>query len=153
MTKILNYINNEWVEPKVSEYADVINPATGEVLAKTPLCGQADVEVAAKAAAEAYPAWRATPTQDRIQYLFKSFKGAQLCCDSAAGIRVCTIRPNHAHRQPNEFACVGDLPGCRFYGVALRVLFQAPLDWPHGPTDHTAFTRATTRSAQLSDWA
>jgi len=71
MTKILNYINNEWVEPKVSEYADVINPATGEVIAKTPLCGKVEVEAAAKAASDAFPAWRATPTQDRIQYLFK----------------------------------------------------------------------------------
>jgi malonate-semialdehyde dehydrogenase (acetylating)/methylmalonate-semialdehyde dehydrogenase len=71
MTKILNYINSEWVEPKVSEYADVINPATGEVIAKTPLSGKAEVDEAVKAAAEAFPAWRATPTQDRIQYLFK----------------------------------------------------------------------------------
>jgi malonate-semialdehyde dehydrogenase (acetylating)/methylmalonate-semialdehyde dehydrogenase len=71
MTKILNYINNEWVEPKVSEYADVINPATGEVIAKTPLCGKSEVDAGAKAASDAFPAWRATPTQDRIQYLFK----------------------------------------------------------------------------------
>jgi malonate-semialdehyde dehydrogenase (acetylating)/methylmalonate-semialdehyde dehydrogenase len=71
MTKILNYINNEWVEPQVSEYAEVINPATGEVLTKTPLCGKAEVAAAAQAAAAAFPAWRATPTQDRIQHLFK----------------------------------------------------------------------------------
>ena len=51
MTKILNYMNNEWVEPEVSEYADVINPATGEVIAKTPLCGKAEVDAAAQAAA------------------------------------------------------------------------------------------------------
>ena len=71
MMKILNYINNEWVEPKVEGFADVINPATGEVIAKTPLCGKADVDAATKAASAAFPAWRATPTQDRIQYLFK----------------------------------------------------------------------------------
>ena len=71
MTKILNYINNEWVEPKVNEYAEVINPATSEVIAKTPLCGKAEVDAATKAASEAFPAWRTTPTQDRIQYLFK----------------------------------------------------------------------------------
>lgn len=71
MTEILNYINNEWVEPNVSEFADVINPATGEVLAKTPLCGKEEVDAATKAASDAFPAWRATPTQDRIQYLFK----------------------------------------------------------------------------------
>jgi len=71
MRKILNYINNEWIEPDISEYADVINPATGEVIAKTPLCGKAEVDAAAKAASAAFPAWRQTPAQDRIQYLFK----------------------------------------------------------------------------------
>jgi malonate-semialdehyde dehydrogenase (acetylating)/methylmalonate-semialdehyde dehydrogenase len=69
--KILNYINNEWVEPKTNEYADVINPATGQLIAKTPLCGKEEVDAAAKAAAAAFPAWRRTPVQDRIQYLFK----------------------------------------------------------------------------------
>ena len=69
--KILNYIDNEWIEPQVSEYTQVINPATGEVLARTPLCGKAEVDAAAQAAAGAFPSWRATPTQDRIQYLFK----------------------------------------------------------------------------------
>ena len=71
MKKILNYINGEWVEPKVSEYVDVINPATGAVVARTPVSGVADVEAAAKAAADAFPAWRRTPAQDRVQYLFK----------------------------------------------------------------------------------
>ena len=69
--KILNYINNEWVEPDVESYADVLNPATGEVIARTPLCGQAEVDAASRAAAQAFPGWRQTPAQDRIQYLFK----------------------------------------------------------------------------------
>lgn len=69
--EILNYINNEWVKPNVKEYLDVINPATGQVIAKTPLGTKADVESAAKAASEALPAWRSTPVNDRVQYLFK----------------------------------------------------------------------------------
>jgi malonate-semialdehyde dehydrogenase (acetylating)/methylmalonate-semialdehyde dehydrogenase len=69
--KILNFVNNEWVEPQVSEFAEVINPATGEIIARTPLCGKAEVDAAAKAAAEAFLAWRTTPVQDRVQYLFK----------------------------------------------------------------------------------
>ena len=69
--KILNYINGEWVSPIVSEYVDIINPATGEVMAKTPLSGKADVDSAANAAAAAFPAWRSTPVQDRIQFLFR----------------------------------------------------------------------------------
>jgi malonate-semialdehyde dehydrogenase (acetylating)/methylmalonate-semialdehyde dehydrogenase len=71
MQKILNYINGEWIDPAVSEYVDVINPATGEVIAKTPLSHASDVEAAAKAAAEALPAWRRVPANERVQYLFK----------------------------------------------------------------------------------
>ena len=68
---ILNYINGEWIKPEVNEYVDVINPATGQVIARTPLCGKDVVNAAAKAASEAFPAWRRTPVQDRVQYLFK----------------------------------------------------------------------------------
>jgi len=71
MQKILNYVNGEWAEPKVSEYGDVINPATGELMARTPLCGPDAVDAAVRAAAAATPEWRRTPVQDRIQYLFK----------------------------------------------------------------------------------
>ena len=69
--EILNYINGEWVKPDVKEYFDVINPATGEVIARTPLGSKVDVDAAAKAASEALPAWRKTPVNDRVQYLFK----------------------------------------------------------------------------------
>jgi len=69
--EVLNYINGEWVKPNVSESVDVINPATGQLITKTPLSTKADVDVAAKAANEALPAWRRTPVQDRVQYLFK----------------------------------------------------------------------------------
>jgi malonate-semialdehyde dehydrogenase (acetylating) / methylmalonate-semialdehyde dehydrogenase len=71
MMKILNYINGEWIEPNVAEFIDVVNPATGLLLALTPICGPSDVDTAARAAAEALPAWRRTPAQERIQYLFK----------------------------------------------------------------------------------
>jgi len=42
--EILNYINGEWVKPTVKDYFDVINPATGVVIARTPLGTKADVE-------------------------------------------------------------------------------------------------------------
>ena len=71
MEKILNFINGEWVSPEVVEYVDVINPAFGSVIAKTPLCGAGDVDAACKAASDALSAWRRTPAQERVQYLFK----------------------------------------------------------------------------------
>ncbi|MCQ3936845.1 MAG: methylmalonate-semialdehyde dehydrogenase (CoA acylating) [Chloroflexi bacterium] len=69
--EILNYINGEWTKPNVKEYVDVINPATGQVIAKTPLGTKADVDAAARAAREAFDGWRRTPVNDRVQYLFK----------------------------------------------------------------------------------
>ena len=68
---ILNYVNGEWIKPAVNEFLDVVNPATGQVIAKTPLSTKADVDAAAKSASNAFPAWRRTPVQDRVQYLFK----------------------------------------------------------------------------------
>lgn len=69
--EILNYINNEWIKPHVNEYFDVINPATGQVIARTPFSRKADVDAAARAAGAAFPAWRRVPVNDRVQYLFK----------------------------------------------------------------------------------
>ena len=69
--EILNYINGSWIKPSVTDYLDVINPATGVVIAKTPLGTKADVESAAKAARDAFDSWRRTPVNDRVQYLFK----------------------------------------------------------------------------------
>jgi malonate-semialdehyde dehydrogenase (acetylating)/methylmalonate-semialdehyde dehydrogenase len=71
MQKIINYINGEWIEPVVLEMIDVVNPATGEPLAQTPVCGSQEVNMAAAAAADALSGWRRTPAQERIQYLFK----------------------------------------------------------------------------------
>lgn len=70
MMKILNYVNGEWVEPVVSTYVDVINPATGMIEAQTPICGRDDVHLAAQAALDALPGWRRVPAQERVQYLF-----------------------------------------------------------------------------------
>lgn len=68
---ILNFVDGKWVKPSVMEYVDVVNPATGELMAKTPLCGEREVAAAAQAATQAYPAWRQTPVQERVQPLFK----------------------------------------------------------------------------------
>lgn len=70
-TKVPNYVNGEWVESSAREWLDVRNPATGESLGKVPICGAAEVTKAIDAAAAAFPAWRRTPPEDRIQPLFK----------------------------------------------------------------------------------
>jgi len=70
-TRIPNYINGEWVDSNAREWADVVNPATSESLGKVPISDAAEVTKAIDAAAAAFPAWRRTPPEDRIQPLFK----------------------------------------------------------------------------------
>jgi len=69
--RVSQYINGCWVESNAAEWQDVVNPATGEVLAKVPLTDAAEVSGAIEVAAAAYPDWRRTPPEDRIQPLFK----------------------------------------------------------------------------------
>jgi malonate-semialdehyde dehydrogenase (acetylating)/methylmalonate-semialdehyde dehydrogenase len=72
MTRILkNYINGKWTDSKNSGSLDVINPATGHLLARVPSGSKDDIKDAAEAAHEAWPSWRNTPAPQRIQYLFK----------------------------------------------------------------------------------
>jgi malonate-semialdehyde dehydrogenase (acetylating)/methylmalonate-semialdehyde dehydrogenase len=69
--KIPNYINGEWRSSTASEYLDVVNPATMDVLGQVPLSPPAEVDEAAQAAATAMESWRRLPPGERIQYLFK----------------------------------------------------------------------------------
>jgi malonate-semialdehyde dehydrogenase (acetylating) / methylmalonate-semialdehyde dehydrogenase len=69
--KAMNYIGGDWIAGASADVSAVINPATGEVLAEVPLADASDVNKAVEAAAAAFPAWRQTPPQDRIQYLFR----------------------------------------------------------------------------------
>ena len=71
IVKLTNYINGQSANSRASEWRDVVNPATGEVLATVPLAGATDVNAAVEAAAAAFPEWRRTPPEDRIQPLFK----------------------------------------------------------------------------------
>ncbi len=62
-----NYIGGGWVEAAGDGTLEDRNPATGELAALVPLSGAADVDAAARAAAEAQPAWRAVAPQKRAR--------------------------------------------------------------------------------------
>src|SRR3984957_4958573 len=71
LTKVPNFVNGRWVDSDATDWVDVTNPATGEVIAQTPLGSAAEAAAAVEAAAAAFPDWRRTPPEDRIQPLFK----------------------------------------------------------------------------------
>ncbi len=69
--KLRNYVGNKWVDSAATEYLQVLNPATTEVLAKVPLSPASEVDAAVQVAFEAFHEWRRVPAVDRVQYLFK----------------------------------------------------------------------------------
>src|SRR3974390_566329 len=71
VTEILNYFGGTWNKPGSTDFVQVTNPATGEIVAPAPISSKVDVDAAVQSAAEAFPAWRRTPAGERIQYLFK----------------------------------------------------------------------------------
>jgi malonate-semialdehyde dehydrogenase (acetylating)/methylmalonate-semialdehyde dehydrogenase len=66
-----NYIEDRWEPASAAESLEVLNPATGETLARVALSGKAEVGRAVEAAARAFPGWRRTPPEERVQPLFK----------------------------------------------------------------------------------
>ena len=68
---IPNYVAGRWHTPSGRETLDVLNPATGETLARVPLSSAEDVDKVVKGALAAFDGWRRTPPTERIQYLFK----------------------------------------------------------------------------------
>ena len=69
--RIPHFIAGEWVNSRTTDWQDLINPATHAPLGKVPLANVAEVNAAIEAAAAAFPEWRRTPPEDRIQPLFK----------------------------------------------------------------------------------
>ncbi len=65
-----NYIGGEWVESK-GQIVDVVNPATGRVIAKVPIATKDEVNSAVKAAKDAFPDWRRTPPVARARCMFR----------------------------------------------------------------------------------
>ncbi|MEZ5063550.1 MAG: CoA-acylating methylmalonate-semialdehyde dehydrogenase [bacterium] len=68
--RLSDYVDGAWVENPAEPVHPVRNPATGDVLAETPLGGPPEIDRAVRAAAVAYPAWRGVPPVQRARHLF-----------------------------------------------------------------------------------
>jgi malonate-semialdehyde dehydrogenase (acetylating) / methylmalonate-semialdehyde dehydrogenase len=67
---LANYVGGDWVAADAAEALDVLNPATGEVLARVPLSSATDLDAAVAAARTALPRWRAVSVTERARKLF-----------------------------------------------------------------------------------
>ncbi len=71
METLTNFVDGRWVASRAAESLDVHNPATGEVIARTPLSTGEDLDAAVAAAKKAFPGWRDTPPVVRARTMFR----------------------------------------------------------------------------------
>lgn len=64
-------VGGDWVESSATEFGDVFNPSTGEVIARVPMGGMADVDKAVQAAQKAFEEWKEVPVVERARVMFK----------------------------------------------------------------------------------
>ncbi len=64
-------IDGRFVESKTTEWRDVVNPATQEVLARVPFATPAEVDAAVASGKEAFRTWKKTPIGARARIFLK----------------------------------------------------------------------------------
>ncbi|HMQ94613.1 MAG TPA: CoA-acylating methylmalonate-semialdehyde dehydrogenase [Amaricoccus sp.] len=71
MQDLCHFINGARVAGASGRFAEVFNPATGEVQARVPLASAAELELAVQGAMAAQPKWAATNPQRRARVMMK----------------------------------------------------------------------------------
>ena len=69
--ELTHFIGGEHVKGTSGRFADVYNPATGEVQARCPLASAAEVRAAVENAAAAQPAWAGANPQKRARVMME----------------------------------------------------------------------------------
>ena len=127
------YINGQWVDPIDGKDHHVISPASEEPVAVISLGGAADADAAVAAAKAAFPAWMATPVEERIacvEKLVEIYKSRTE--DLAQAMSLEMGAPIDMSRTQQVGAGIGHLKG--FIRAAKSFELVKPLG-DHAPTD------------------
>ena len=69
--KTLGYmVDGEWKQSQTDSWVDITDSSTGEVIARTPMCTEAEVTEAIESAHRAFGPWASMPIQKRTEVLF-----------------------------------------------------------------------------------
>jgi 1-pyrroline dehydrogenase len=114
------FIGGEWVDGSGSESQQIINPATGEVIAEVPKGVEADVDRAVKAARKAYVEWFETTPRERSELLLKLAEAVNADGEELANLESANVG------KPRALFLSDELPPCvdhlRFFAGAARLL-------------------------------
>ncbi len=119
-TQLRNFIGGEFVDPADGEREDVINPATGEVIASAPLSSEEDVNRAVASAKKAFETWSTTTPSERAAAMLKLADRIEENADEIADIESANAgKPRQAFLEDEVPAMADQL---RFFAGACRVM-------------------------------
>jgi aldehyde dehydrogenase (NAD+) len=128
------YINGAWVKPAVPHDFDVIDPATEEPCAVISMGTKADVDKAVAAAKAAFPAWAATPLEQRLA-LMEKLDTIQNARNAEMGEAV-----SYELGAPIDFAN-GDQAGCGPWHMGGFIKAAREFHWETQFSDHEIIVR------------
>ncbi|WCL49465.1 aldehyde dehydrogenase family protein [Leptospira sp. GIMC2001] len=124
-------INGEWVAAKSGKTREIIDPASGEILAIVPESDSEDAKLAIAAARKAFDqgTWRSTPAQARGKLLFKV---AQAIMDKFEMFVELEVKDCGKPRREAEFD-VNDAANCfEYYGGLATKIHGHTMQTPDG---------------------
>jgi aminobutyraldehyde dehydrogenase len=99
---------------------NILDPATGEVLAKVPEASQAQVQAAVKAAEKAFPGWARTPPKDRATALLKLADAVEAKGQELARLESRNCGKPYSLALNDEIPAIADV--FRFFAGAARCM-------------------------------
>jgi 1-pyrroline dehydrogenase len=112
-----NFIGGEWLESADGGVDEVLDPATGEVIAEVASSSPADVDRAVEAAAEAFAGWAATTPSERATALWRLADRLEEHAEELGAIESRNVgKPIAAVPEEIEF----DVDNLRFFAGAAR---------------------------------
>ncbi|GGF04240.1 gamma-aminobutyraldehyde dehydrogenase [Mycetocola zhadangensis] len=120
MTLLQNYIHGKFVDAAGSKTLDIVNPATGDVVATSPISNDADIDNAFAGAHAAFATWKRTTPSQRQAMLLKIADAMEANADELVEAQHRnTGQPREAIRVEEVIAGADHL---RFFAGAARVL-------------------------------
>ena len=115
-----NFVAGEYVDGRTESTTDIVNPATGSVVATAPVSGQADVDAAYGAAETAFAEWGRTTPSERQQALLKIADAIEAHADELIALESENTGKIQALTASEEIPPMVDQ--LRFFAGAARVL-------------------------------
>jgi betaine-aldehyde dehydrogenase len=115
-----NFIGGEYVDGRTESTTDIVNPATGSVVATAPVSGEGDVEAAYAAAETAFAEWGRTTPSERQQALLKIADAIEARADELIALESENTGKIQALTASEEIPPMVDQ--LRFFAGAARVL-------------------------------